>query len=75
MPQHHVFGVKNEKDDTNMHKLLYHHYAQRTKEDDLERVDQDYKPHLSKYCLKPPKPTQAHVMRSKVINEKLHGVP
>jgi hypothetical protein len=75
LPTNHVFGVSTDKDNTNMQYLLNHQYATRTKMDDFERVENDYKPHLSKYCLKPPKPTQASKLRKQVTNMKLTGGP
>ena len=42
--------------------------------EDLENVEQKYKPHLEKYKLKPPKHTNTSTLRDRAVVEKIHDM-
>jgi hypothetical protein len=52
-----------------MRKIMQNTYDKKFQEH-YENVEQDFKPSLNKYNLKPPKPTKANEMRTRAIVKK-----
>ena len=52
-----------------MRKIMQNTYDKKFQEH-YDNVEQDFKPSLNKYNLKPPKPTKANEMRTKAIIKK-----
>ena len=62
----HSYGIHSDIKDHNMQKLIQNGYTS-TQKEIFDSVEEDFKPDLAKFCLKPPKPTNASIRRDQQI--------
>ena len=55
-----------------MQSIMQNTYDEK-RQDHFERVDDEFKPQLGKYNLKPPKPTKANELRTKTQLDRRDG--
>jgi len=63
LPNDHIFGVGS-GESHQMKNIMQNAYDIKTQQK-FETLEQDFKPSMKKYNLKPPKPTKANIMRTK----------
>ena len=64
LPNDHVFGVKSELS-TNFKGVMQNRFTGSNTQENFENVEKQFKPHLQNNTLKPPKPTNANLLRTR----------